>query len=105
MFQPGTGTALDGEGASSVIDLVVAPSNRSAELTPKPHAPTGAAVVRWGMGLRRERSTELTPKSQPNGAAGYGDVSTPIDRSAARRARLGSRSALNQNGMSVLYLE
>jgi hypothetical protein len=29
------------------------------------------------------------------GAAGYGDVSTPIDRSAARRARLGTRSILN----------
>jgi hypothetical protein len=53
------------------------------------HAPTDSAHRRWGMGLRRERSTELTPKSQPNGAAGTGDVSTPIVPSAARRARPG----------------
>jgi hypothetical protein len=32
-----------------------------------PHAPTHDDGTRWGMGLRRERSTELTPKSQPNG--------------------------------------
>jgi hypothetical protein len=39
------------------------------------------------------------------GAAGCGDVSTPIDRSAARRARLGLRSALNRSETRAFYLE
>jgi hypothetical protein len=51
--------------------------------------PQRVAPIVGAWGLRRERSTELTPKSQPNGAAGTDSVSTQIDRSAARRARPG----------------
>ena len=59
---PGAGTALDGEWACSVINTIVAPSNPMPQRVP-------GLVGAWG-------------------AAGTDEVSTQIDHSAARRARL-----------------
>jgi hypothetical protein len=49
---PGTGTALDGEGTSFVVNLIVAPSNPMPQRVP----PIVGAADRWGMGLRPELS-------------------------------------------------
>jgi hypothetical protein len=65
----GAGTALDGEVPCSVINTIGAPSNPMPQRVPPP------IVGAWG-------------------AAGTGDVSTPIDRSAARRARLETKFSL-----------
>ena len=73
---PGTGTALDGERACF--------GHRPSCCAVQPHAPTDAPPIvgAWG-------------------AAGNGFVSTPIDRSAARRARLGSQSPLSGTGTAL----